>query len=189
MATQTPQLTPAMRQYQQFKQQQPGYVLFFRVGDFYELFADDAELAVRVLGVTVHNLGRPGEKARPVPGQTFRVGVPTSTIEGCLRRMIAAGHKAAICEPDGSGPNHERDRCDMAAATKAKKSDTKKATDECPVLTADSGQALSLSDDERKALSEVLPRFEQMCTRGVISTVCGNELAADAVRKLNVPGT
>jgi hypothetical protein len=75
-----------------------------------------------------------------------------------------------------------------AAATKAKKTASTKAAaaDECPVLTANPGQGFSvnLSDDERKALREVLPRFEQMCTRGVISTVCGNELAADAVRKV-----
>ena len=47
----TAQLTPAMRQYQQFKAQYPDYVLFFRMGDFYEMFWDDAQLAARVLGV------------------------------------------------------------------------------------------------------------------------------------------
>lgn len=142
MSTQAPQLTPAMRQYREFKEQYPGYVLFFRMGDFYELFDDDAQTAVRVLGVTVHNIGRPGDKAIPLPGETFRVGMPVQTIEGCLRRMIAAGHKVAICEqvgdaaapkgivqreiirtmtPDESGANNdERDRCDMASATATK---------------------------------------------------------------------
>src|SRR5579863_6323082 len=47
------QLSPAMRQYQQFKTQCPGYVLFFRMGDFYEMFWEDAQLAAKVLGVAL----------------------------------------------------------------------------------------------------------------------------------------
>src|SRR5438270_11030781 len=86
------QLSPAMRQYQQFKQQYPGYVLFFRMGDFYEMFWDDARTAAKTLGValTSRNKGAPDE----IP----MAGVPFHAAEGYLRRMIAAGHKVAICE-------------------------------------------------------------------------------------------
>ena len=85
-------LSPAMRQYQQFKAQHPGYVLFFRMGDFYEMFWEDAQLAARTLGValTSRNKGAPDE----IP----MAGVPFHAVEGYLRKMIAAGHKVAICE-------------------------------------------------------------------------------------------
>jgi DNA mismatch repair protein MutS len=88
-------LSPAMRQYQQFKSQHPDYVLFFRMGDFYEMFWDDAKLAARVLGVTLTTRSRGGldnEEAIPM------AGVPFHAVESYLRRMIAAGHKVAICE-------------------------------------------------------------------------------------------
>ncbi|MDP9175021.1 MAG: DNA mismatch repair protein MutS [Planctomycetota bacterium] len=88
-------LSPAMRQYQQFKEQHPGYVLFFRMGDFYEMFWDDAKLAARVLGVALTSRSRGGlgaEDAIPM------AGVPFHAVEGYLRKMIAAGHKVAICE-------------------------------------------------------------------------------------------
>lgn len=88
-------LSPAMRQYQQFKQQYPEYVLFFRMGDFYEMFWDDARLAARVLGVTLTSRSRGGldaDDAIPM------AGVPFHAVEGYLRRMIAAGHRVAICE-------------------------------------------------------------------------------------------
>jgi len=85
-------LSPAMQQYQQFKAQYPGYVLFFRMGDFYEMFWDDAKTAAKVLGVTLtsRNKGQPDE----IP----MAGVPFNAVEAYLRKMIAAGHKVAICE-------------------------------------------------------------------------------------------
>src|SRR4051794_18165996 len=89
------QLSPAMRQYQQFKSQYPGYVLFFRMGDFYEMFWDDAKLAAKVLGVALTSRSRGGVDADDaIP----MAGVPFHSVEGYLRRMIAAGHKVAICE-------------------------------------------------------------------------------------------
>src|SRR4051795_4527146 len=88
-------LSPAMRQYQQFKAQYPGYVLFFRMGDFYEMFWEDAQLCAKVLGVALTSRSRGGlgaEDAIPM------AGVPFHSVEGYLRKMIAAGHKVAICE-------------------------------------------------------------------------------------------
>jgi DNA mismatch repair protein MutS len=89
------QLSPAMRQYQQFKSQHPGYVLFFRMGDFYEMFWEDARLASKVLGVALTSRSRGGlgaDDAIPM------AGIPFHSVESYLRKMIAAGHKVAICE-------------------------------------------------------------------------------------------
>src|SRR6202161_4790972 len=91
----SPNLSPAMRQYQQFKSQYPGYILFFRMGDFYEMFWEDARLAAKVLGVALTSRSRGGldaDDAIPM------AGVPFHAVEGYLRKMIAAGHKVAICE-------------------------------------------------------------------------------------------
>ena len=85
-------LSPAMRQYQQFKQQYPGYVLFFRMGDFYEMFWEDAKLAHRVLGVTLTSRNKGAADEIPM------AGVPFHAVDGYLRRMIAAGYRVAICE-------------------------------------------------------------------------------------------
>jgi len=85
------QLSPAMRQYQQFKTRYPGYILFFRMGDFYEMFWEDAQIAARVLGLALTSRSK-GPEAIPM------AGVPFHAVDGYLRRMIAAGHKVAICE-------------------------------------------------------------------------------------------
>ena len=88
-------LTPAMRQYQQYKQQHPDYILFFRMGDFYELFWEDAKTAAKVLGVTLTSRSRGGiNAADAIP----MAGVPFHAVDGYLRRMISAGYRVAICE-------------------------------------------------------------------------------------------
>src|SRR4051794_17645906 len=90
-----PSLSPAMRQYREFKAQHPDYVLFFRMGDFYEMFWEDAKLAHKVLGVTLTSRSRGGLDAQDaIP----MAGVPFHAVESYLRKMIAAGHKVAICE-------------------------------------------------------------------------------------------
>ena len=80
--------TPAMRQFTAFKEQHPGCVLFFRMGDFYEMFLDDAVLANKVMGVTLT------QRSPGVP----MAGVPHHAVEGYLRRMIQAGHRVAVCD-------------------------------------------------------------------------------------------
>src|SRR5213595_2892134 len=73
-----PALSPAMRQYQQFKAQYPGYVLFFRMGDFYEMFWEDAQLAAKVLGVALTSRSRGGlDGADSIP----MAGVPYHAVE------------------------------------------------------------------------------------------------------------
>ncbi len=81
-------ITPAMRQYKQFKEQFPDCVLFFRMGDFYEMFFDDARLANKVLGVTLT------QRSEGIP----MAGVPYHAVESYLRRMIRAGYRVAVCD-------------------------------------------------------------------------------------------
>ncbi len=85
------ELTPAMRQYQTYKAQYADAILFFRIGDFYETFYEDARVAARVLGVALTSRSK-GENAVPM------AGVPYHAVESYLQRMIAAGYKVAICE-------------------------------------------------------------------------------------------
>ena len=84
-------LTPAMRQYQMYKAQYPEAILFFRMGDFYETFYEDARTVSRVLGIALTSRSK-GEN--PVP----MAGVPHHAVDGYLQRMIAAGYRVAMCE-------------------------------------------------------------------------------------------
>ena len=81
-----------MRQYNAVKKQHPTALLLFRLGDFYELFYDDAVLASRVLQITL--TARNKEKGQPVP----MCGVPYHAAENYIAKLIRAGHKVAICE-------------------------------------------------------------------------------------------
>ncbi len=77
-----------MRQYRAFKAEHPDCVLFFRMGDFYEMFDDDAHVAHHTLGITLT------ERTKGLP----MAGVPFHAVEGYLRRMMDAGHRVAVCE-------------------------------------------------------------------------------------------
>ena len=87
-----PKLSPAMQQYVEIKAQTPGTILLFRMGDFYELFYEDAETAARVLGLTLTS--RDKGSANPVP----MAGFPYHQLDTYLRRLIQAGFRAAVCE-------------------------------------------------------------------------------------------
>jgi DNA mismatch repair protein MutS len=84
--------TPLMQQYHAVKKQHPAALLLFRLGDFYELFYDDAILASRILQITL--TARNKEKGDAVP----MCGVPYHAAENYIARLIRAGHKVAICE-------------------------------------------------------------------------------------------
>ena len=84
--------TPLMQQYHAVKKQHPGALLLFRLGDFYELFYDDAVVASRLLQITL--TARNKEKGQAVP----MCGVPYHAAENYIARLIKAGHKVAICE-------------------------------------------------------------------------------------------
>lgn len=88
-------LTPVMRQYEDAKALHPDAILFFRMGDFYEMFNDDAVLVSRALNLTLtaRNKGEPDE----IP----MAGVPHHAAHGYIARLLALGHKVAICEQCG----------------------------------------------------------------------------------------
>jgi len=84
--------TPLMQQYQGIKARYPHALLLFRLGDFYELFYEDAIIAARELQITLTSRNR--EKGQPIP----MCGVPYHAAEGYLARLIRAGFKIAICD-------------------------------------------------------------------------------------------
>ncbi len=84
--------TPFMAQYLEMKRLHPDALLFFRMGDFYELFFDDAILAGQALGIT--QTFRGNHNGQPIP----MAGVPYHAAEGYLARLIKAGHRVAVCE-------------------------------------------------------------------------------------------
>lgn len=89
------QHTPVMQQYLRLKAEHPGMLLFYRMGDFYELFFEDAERAAALLDIT---LTRRGQSAgRPIP----MAGVPYHAAEGYLARLVRKGVSVAICEQVG----------------------------------------------------------------------------------------
>jgi DNA mismatch repair protein MutS len=91
--------TPLMRQYHAIKQQAPNALLMFRLGDFYELFYEDAITAARELEITLTSRNK--EKGQPIP----MCGVPYHAAEGYLSRLIQKGYRVAICDQmEEAGP-------------------------------------------------------------------------------------
>ncbi len=84
--------TPMMQRYAEVKAETPGALLLFRMGDFYELFHEDAQIAAKVLGLTLTS--RDKGSTNPVP----MAGFPYHALDGYLQKLIVAGHKAAICD-------------------------------------------------------------------------------------------
>jgi DNA mismatch repair protein MutS len=87
--------TPMRRQYLRIKKQYPGAILFFRLGDFYETFDEDAKLVAQVCDIVLTS--RPVGKDQRVP----LAGVPYHSVEGYIAKLILAGHKVAIVEQVG----------------------------------------------------------------------------------------
>src|SRR6266850_3072176 len=85
-------LTPMMRQYHAVKQETPDALLLFRLGDFYELFFEDAVTASRELEITL--TARNKERENPVP----MCGVPYHAADGYIARLLRKGYKVAICD-------------------------------------------------------------------------------------------
>ncbi|HSR01984.1 MAG TPA: DNA mismatch repair protein MutS, partial [Methylophilaceae bacterium] len=90
--------TPVMRQYMSIKAQHPDMLLFFRMGDFYELFFEDAEKAARLLGITLTQRGK--SNGEPIK----MAGVPYHAAEQYLAKLAKLGEAVAICEQVGDLP-------------------------------------------------------------------------------------
>ena len=84
--------TPMMAQYVEIKGANPDCLLFYRMGDFYELFFEDAEIASRALGIVLTKRGK--HQGQDIP----MCGVPVERADDYLQRLIAAGHRVAVCE-------------------------------------------------------------------------------------------
>src|SRR3981081_156337 len=91
----TPQHTLMMQQYLRIKSQHPDTLLFYRMGDFYELFHDDARRASSLLDITLTARGQ--SAGSPIP----MAGVPFHSVEGYLAKLVRKGESVAICEQMG----------------------------------------------------------------------------------------
>src|SRR5262252_3959591 len=90
-----PQHTPVMQQYLRIKAQHPDILLFYRMGDFYELFYDDARRAAALLDITL--TARGSSAGQPIP----MAGVPFHAADNYLARLVRKGESVAICEQLG----------------------------------------------------------------------------------------
>ena len=89
----TEDLTPMMKQYHEVKRRFPGKLIFFRLGDFYEMFYEDAVLASRELEITLTSRNK-DKSGSPIP----MCGVPYHSVDGYIARLMKKGFKIAICE-------------------------------------------------------------------------------------------
>ena len=92
-------ITPMMVQYIEIKAANPDCLLFYRMGDFYEMFFEDAEVASRALGIVLTQRGK--HLGRDIP----MCGVPIHRADEYLARLIALGHRVAVCEQTDSNTN------------------------------------------------------------------------------------
>ena len=88
------EITPMMKQYLEIKEQNKDSILFFRLGDFYEMFNEDAQLASRELDLTLTTRDR----GKAAEDQTPMCGIPSHSSDAYIARLIAKGYKVAICE-------------------------------------------------------------------------------------------
>lgn len=87
--------TPMMKQYWALKNQHPEQIMFYRMGDFYELFYDDAKKAARLLDITLTSRGQSAGQAVPM------AGIPYHAVEGYLAKLVKLGESVVICEQVG----------------------------------------------------------------------------------------
>ncbi len=85
-------VTPMMQQYLQIKERYRDAILFFRLGDFYEMFFEDAHTASKILDITLTSRNRSEESSVPL------CGVPYHSAEPYIQKLLEAGHKVAVCE-------------------------------------------------------------------------------------------
>ncbi len=100
-------LTPVMRQYREAKEQHPEGILLFRLGDFYEIFFEDAEIAAPVMGVTLTS--RPLGKS----GRAPMCGVPHHAWQAYVGKLLRAGYKVVICDQMEAAGKHKVVRRDV----------------------------------------------------------------------------
>ena len=105
--------TPMMQQYLRIKAEHPNALLFYRMGDFFELFFDDARAAAATLDIALTSRGEHG--GAPIP----MCGVPVHSAESYLARLIRAGHRVAIAEQTESPEAARKARGSKALVSRA----------------------------------------------------------------------
>ncbi|MGK0489452.1 MAG: DNA mismatch repair protein MutS, partial [Candidatus Endobugula sp.] len=90
------QHTPMMIQYMGIKKEHPNEIVFYRMGDFYEIFFDDARRASKLMDITLTSRGKSG--GQPIP----MAGIPYHAADGYLAKLVKAGVSVAICEQVGN---------------------------------------------------------------------------------------
>ena len=105
--------TPMMEQYHALKREAPDCLLFYRMGDFFELFFDDAKRAAQVLDIALTSRGAHG--GEPIP----MCGVPVHSAESYLARLIKAGNRVAIAEQTESPAEARKARGSKALVERA----------------------------------------------------------------------
>jgi DNA mismatch repair protein MutS len=88
-----PKITPMLQQYMEIKSLHEDAILFYRMGDFYEMFFDDAVVAAKVLGITLTS-----RSSKTVENKIPMCGVPYHAVSSYLAKLVKAGHRVAICE-------------------------------------------------------------------------------------------
>ena len=107
MAKPVNEMTPMQRQYHAIKERNQDCILFFRLGDFYEMFDEDAKLAARELDLTLTTRDR----NKPKEEQTPMCGVPYHSVDSYIARLVQKGYKVAICEQmEDPTPKEEKSR-------------------------------------------------------------------------------
>ncbi|MGB6288878.1 MAG: DNA mismatch repair protein MutS, partial [Desulfobulbales bacterium] len=89
----TPKITPMLQQYMEIKAAHEDAILFYRMGDFYEMFFDDAVVAAKILGITLTSRSSKNDKNK-IP----MCGVPHHAVSSYLAKLVKAGHRVAVCE-------------------------------------------------------------------------------------------
>ncbi|MFM9974594.1 MAG: DNA mismatch repair protein MutS [Beijerinckiaceae bacterium] len=172
-------VTPSMAQYIEIKAANPDSLLFYRMGDFYELFFEDAEIASRTLGIVLTKRGKHGGHDIPM------CGVPVIRADDYLQRLIAAGHRVAVCE-QLEDPAEARKRGSKAVVKR----------DVVRLVTAGTITEDALLDPSRASILLAIGRVRQDETRFVyglaevdistgrfVLTECGDDsLAAEIAR-------
>lgn len=87
--------SPLMQQYISIKKQHPNRLVFFRLGNFYELFYEDAQIASSSLDIVLTKRGQ--QQGEPIP----MAGVPVHTAQNYLKKLVSQGHSVVICEQSG----------------------------------------------------------------------------------------
>ncbi|MEN8232394.1 MAG: DNA mismatch repair protein MutS [Thermodesulfobacteriota bacterium] len=91
--TTSPKITPMLQQYMEIKASHEDAILFYRMGDFYEMFFDDAELAAKILGITLTS-----RSSKNTENKIPMCGVPYHAASSYLAKLVKAGHRVAVCE-------------------------------------------------------------------------------------------